>query len=401
MPYRSLAQITVLGLAGSLVGCKAKPASRPAAAGRHRGPRPRARRRRVGRVQRPARGGGPGGDPAPRLGLHQAARRSPRGARSARARCSSRSTPGPTRPTWSARRPSSSRRAPRPSWPQREVARAEKLVNVQAISREEFDSRTSAQANSVGRRAGRGGRRRDRPAQPRVDRGALADRRPGEPRRGDRGQPRAGRAARRDPAHDGGLARLHLPLLRQRRADLSALLRARRRGGHPRLARRALPGLPRAGQRDRLPPRGPAGLRGQPDRPGQRDHPHPRDLLQPRPPVHAGAVRPGEAGGQQERARAAGARRAPSAPTRTASSCWCSARATASSTARSRSAASVDGLRIVRKGVEAGEKVVVNGLMRVRPGMKVTPTVVAMVPDSSATRDSDRARYRRAAVAER
>jgi RND family efflux transporter MFP subunit len=43
-----------------------------------------------------------------------------------------------------------------------------------------------------------------------------------------------------------------------------------------------------------------------------------------------------------------------------------------------------DGLRIIRKGVQAGEKVVVNGLMRVRPGMKVTPTVVAMVPDSSA-----------------
>ena len=53
-----------------------------------------------------------------------------------------------------------------------------------------------------------------------------------------------------------------------------------------------------------------------------------------------------------------------------------------------------DGLRIVRKGVQAGEKVVVNGLMRVRPGMKVAPTVVAMVPDSSAAtgtvRDSSR-----------
>jgi RND family efflux transporter MFP subunit len=43
-----------------------------------------------------------------------------------------------------------------------------------------------------------------------------------------------------------------------------------------------------------------------------------------------------------------------------------------------------DGLRIVTKGVQAGEKVVVNGLMRVRPGMKVTPTVAAMVPDSAA-----------------
>jgi RND family efflux transporter MFP subunit len=59
-----------------------------------------------------------------------------------------------------------------------------------------------------------------------------------------------------------------------------------------------------------------------------------------------------------------------------------------------------EGLRIVRSGVRAGEKIVVNGLMRVRPGMKVTPTVVAMVPDSSAAtatvRDSSGA-----AVAER
>jgi RND family efflux transporter MFP subunit len=43
-----------------------------------------------------------------------------------------------------------------------------------------------------------------------------------------------------------------------------------------------------------------------------------------------------------------------------------------------------NGLRIVRKGLSAGDQVVVNGLMRVRPGMKVKPTVVAMVPDSMA-----------------
>jgi hypothetical protein len=49
-----------------------------------------------------------------------------------------------------------------------------------------------------------------------------------------------------------------------------------------------------------------------------------------------------------------------------------------------------DGLRIVRKGVQAGEKVVVNGLMRVRPGMKVAPKVVAMEPDSSAATGSVR-----------
>jgi RND family efflux transporter MFP subunit len=43
-----------------------------------------------------------------------------------------------------------------------------------------------------------------------------------------------------------------------------------------------------------------------------------------------------------------------------------------------------DGLRIVTSGLKAGEKVVVNGLMRVRPGMKVAPTVTPMVPDSTA-----------------
>ncbi len=42
-----------------------------------------------------------------------------------------------------------------------------------------------------------------------------------------------------------------------------------------------------------------------------------------------------------------------------------------------------DGLRVVRSGVAEGDKVVVNGLMRVRPGMKVSPKLVAMVPDSS------------------
>jgi RND family efflux transporter MFP subunit len=42
-----------------------------------------------------------------------------------------------------------------------------------------------------------------------------------------------------------------------------------------------------------------------------------------------------------------------------------------------------DGLRIVTSGLQAGDRVVVNGLMRVRPGMKVTPTVTPMVPDSA------------------
>jgi membrane fusion protein, multidrug efflux system len=38
----------------------------------------------------------------------------------------------------------------------------------------------------------------------------------------------------------------------------------------------------------------------------------------------------------------------------------------------------VDGLRVVRSGLKAGEPVVVNGLQRVRPGVEVTPVLEAM-----------------------
>jgi RND family efflux transporter MFP subunit len=41
----------------------------------------------------------------------------------------------------------------------------------------------------------------------------------------------------------------------------------------------------------------------------------------------------------------------------------------------------VDGLRVVRSGLEPGDTVVVNGLMRVHPGMQVTPQLVAMGDD--------------------
>ncbi len=38
----------------------------------------------------------------------------------------------------------------------------------------------------------------------------------------------------------------------------------------------------------------------------------------------------------------------------------------------------VDGLRIVRSGLKGGDKIVVNGLQRVRPGMQVAPQIVPM-----------------------
>ncbi|TFW24667.1 efflux RND transporter periplasmic adaptor subunit [Duganella callida] len=41
----------------------------------------------------------------------------------------------------------------------------------------------------------------------------------------------------------------------------------------------------------------------------------------------------------------------------------------------------VDGLRIVRDGLKPGEKIVVNGLQRVKPGAPLTPTVVPMDAD--------------------
>jgi hypothetical protein len=38
----------------------------------------------------------------------------------------------------------------------------------------------------------------------------------------------------------------------------------------------------------------------------------------------------------------------------------------------------VDGLRVVRSGLDAGDLVLVNGTQHVRPGVKVTPTVVPL-----------------------
>ena len=43
----------------------------------------------------------------------------------------------------------------------------------------------------------------------------------------------------------------------------------------------------------------------------------------------------------------------------------------------------VDGLRVVNTGVAPGENVVINGLMRVRPGMKVLAKHATMTPDSA------------------
>lgn len=52
--------------------------------------------------------------------------------------------------------------------------------------------------------------------------------------------------------------------------------------------------------------------------------------------------------------------------------------------------ASVDGLRMVTSGLKAGERIVVNGLQRVRPGALVAPQVVAMETKSGLVADAGR-----------
>jgi multidrug efflux system membrane fusion protein len=39
----------------------------------------------------------------------------------------------------------------------------------------------------------------------------------------------------------------------------------------------------------------------------------------------------------------------------------------------------VDGLRVVQSGLAPGENIVINGLLRVRPGMKVAPKAATML----------------------
>jgi RND family efflux transporter MFP subunit len=43
----------------------------------------------------------------------------------------------------------------------------------------------------------------------------------------------------------------------------------------------------------------------------------------------------------------------------------------------------VDGLRVVREGLQGGETIIVNGLQRVRPGMVVNPQKTAMLPEKA------------------
>jgi len=51
----------------------------------------------------------------------------------------------------------------------------------------------------------------------------------------------------------------------------------------------------------------------------------------------------------------------------------------------------VDGLRVIRKGLAPNENVIINGLMRLRPGIKVAPTLTTMEPSDSGRTQSAQA----------
>ena len=50
----------------------------------------------------------------------------------------------------------------------------------------------------------------------------------------------------------------------------------------------------------------------------------------------------------------------------------------------------MDGLRVVTQGLKAGERVVVNGLQRVRPGVQVAPKLVPMDAKPDVTAATER-----------
>jgi hypothetical protein len=49
----------------------------------------------------------------------------------------------------------------------------------------------------------------------------------------------------------------------------------------------------------------------------------------------------------------------------------------------------VDGLRVVKEGLQPGESIIVNGLQRVRPGIQVQPEKTAMLPINANTVAAD------------
>jgi RND family efflux transporter MFP subunit len=400
MRYRSLAQITVLGLAGSLVGCKAAPPAAP--------PPPAVTVAPVlerdvaewdefsGRLQAVDQV-----EIRPRVSGYIRRLTFQEGREVRKGEVLFEIDPRPYQADLDRAQAQLEQARTAAELAQREVARAEKLVNVQAISREEFDSRTSAQANSAA--AVQAAEAAVETAQ--LNLGWTAVR-----------SPIAGRVSRAEVT-EGNLVQAGPPdatlLTTVVSLDSIYLYFDSDEQTYLRYSGRAVA----AGTRGWRDARSPVylGLANETGFP----HEGRLDFVDNRIDPASGTIRTRAIFGNRDRrftpglfarVKLVGGKSVPTLLVRDA----------AIGTDQDRKFVLVlgkgdsleyrpveigrltDGLRIVRKGVEAGDKVVVNGLMRVRPGVKVTPTVVAMVPDSSTTRDSSTGRdTAAAAVAER
>ncbi|KAI3480424.1 hypothetical protein L1887_57438 [Cichorium endivia] len=143
------------------------------------------------------------------------------------------------------------------------------------------------------------------------------------------------------------------------------------------------PGVPGPVQRDRQPAPGPDELRRQPGQPQDRHHPRSRGVRQPRRPVHPGPLRPPET--------------VWAAPPTTPVLINDEAVGTdlgkkfvlvmdKDNKADYRAVElgpKLEGLRIVRSGLNKEDRIVVKGLQRVRPGSPVTPEETPMASEST------------------
>ena len=295
-PMHHLSRATIIGAALLVVGCRQ---GKPLLPRLRLRPSPwlrfQTRHRRLGRVHRPARGGGPGRDPAPGLGLHPAGdlHRGPRGQEGRGAlRDRPSAVPGRAGP-----------RAGRAGQARSGAALARRRWNVAAPGESPGDlARGVRQPDQRRRRAAP----RVRAAEAAVEtarlnlewtrvRSPISGR--VEPRGGHRGNlVQAGRPQRCSPRSSRSTRSTSTSTATSRPTCSYA-------GAGPSPARGwrdARSGLLGLANEDGFPHEGRPRLRGQPDRPRHRDHPHPRGLLQQGPAVHARAVRPGQAGGQRD-----------------------------------------------------------------------------------------------------
>jgi RND family efflux transporter MFP subunit len=267
----------------------------------------------------------------------------------------------------------------------REVARAEKLVKVQAISREEFDSRTSAQANSVA--AVRAAEAAVETARLNLEWTQVRS-------------PIAGRVSRAEVT-EGNLVQAGPPdatlLTTVVSLDSMYLYFDSDEQSYLRYAGRASADSGKGWHSDRLPVY--MGLANETGFP----HEGRLDFVDNRLDPATGTIRTRAIFSNRDRrftpglfarVKLVGGKREPALLVRDAAIGTDQDRKFVLVLAKGDSLAyrpvqlgrlSDDGLRIVRSGLEPGEQVVVNGLMRVRPGIKVTPKVVAMKDSSDST----------------